>query len=204
MTGLCHFLAQGVIQTGIIAPVTMCSLCFVMLFVSAVLSSVALATSAPALEGHSNSPSSTLLSSPFLWGSATASYQVEGAFKEDGRGMTVWDEYSHTPGKVANDDNGDVATDHYHRYREDIELMKQMGINSYRLSLAWSRILPNGEGEINQAGIDHYNEVLDALEEAKIVPFVTLYHWDTPLALEDKYGGWLSDRMETCDYPLPF
>lgn len=146
---------------------------------------------------HSSTSSSIFSSSSFLWGSATASYQVEGAYQEDGRGMTVWDVYSHTPGKVANNDNGDIATDHYHRYIEDIQLIRDMGINSYRLSIAWSRILPNGEGEINQAGIDHYNKVLDALEEANIIPFVTLFHWDTPQALEDKYGGWLSDKMET-------
>lgn len=164
-------------------------------------SSLTLST-AVSLSTDTRSTSSSHFSqdSPFLWGSATASYQVEGAYQEDGRGMTVWDIYSHTPGKVANNDNGDIATDHYHRYREDIQLLQNMGINSYRLSLAWSRILPDGEGEINQAGIDHYNQVFDALDEANIIPFVTLFHWDTPQALEEKYGGWLSEKMETCKY----
>ena len=138
--------------------------------------------------------------SEFLWGSATASYQVEGAFNEDGRGMTVWDAFSHTPGKVANGDNGDVAVDDYHRFEEDIELMVKMGLNSYRFSIAWSRIFPDGEGSINQAGINHYNAVIDKLISANIVPFVTLFHWDTPLALEEKYGGWLNASMETCKW----
>lgn len=132
----------------------------------------------------------------FLWGSATASYQVEGAFREDGRGMTVWDKFSHTPGKVTNGDNGDIADDHYHRFAEDIEMMKKMGLKSYRFSIAWSRILPSGRGEINTKGIDHYNAVIDALVEADITPFVTLFHWDTPLALETEVGGWLNPDME--------
>jgi beta-glucosidase len=123
-------------------------------------------------------------------------FAVEGAYKEDGRGMTVWDSFSHTPGKVANGENGDVADDHYHLYKEDIRMMKEMGLGSYRFSIAWSRIQPNGEGEINQAGIDHYNAVIDSLVEAGITPFLTLFHWDTPLALEMKYGGWLNADME--------
>lgn len=135
--------------------------------------------------------------STFLWGSATASYQVEGAFNEDGRGMTVWDTFSHTPGKVSNGDNGDIADDDYHRFSEDIDLMSKLGLKAYRFSIAWSRIFPDGESDINQAGIDHYNAVLDKLVEADIVPLVTLFHWDTPLALETKYGGWLNDTMET-------
>jgi len=132
----------------------------------------------------------------FLWGSATASYQVEGAVHEDGRGDTVWDIFSHTPGKVANGDTGDVADDSYHRYQEDIDILKNMGLNSYRFSIAWSRIFPDGDGEINQAGVDHYNKVIDALVKADIVPFATLFHWDTPLALEARYGGWLSPEIE--------
>jgi hypothetical protein len=135
--------------------------------------------------------------SSFLWGSATASYQVEGAFDEDGRGMTVWDAFSHTPGKVSNGDNGDIADDDYHRFSEDIDLMSTMGLKAYRFSIAWSRIFPDGETDINQAGIDHYNAVLNKLVKANIVPLVTLFHWDTPLALESKYGGWLNDTMET-------
>jgi beta-glucosidase len=165
-----------------------------MIYLLGLLSSAAVASASPA-----SATSSLLSSSDFLWGSATASYQVEGAYEEDGRGRTVWDDYSHTPGKVANGDTGDVATDHYHRFKEDIQLIQDMGINSYRLSLAWSRIIPDGEGAVNRAGIDHYNEVFDALEEANIVPFVTLFHWDTPSVLEENYGGWLSDKMETCE-----
>lgn len=121
---------------------------------------------------------------------------VEGAFKEDGRGMTTWDTFSHTPGKVSNGDNGDVATDHYHLFKNDIKIMKEMGLDSYRFSIAWSRIQPDGEGDINQEGIDHYNEVINSLIKADIIPFVTLFHWDTPLALEEKYGSWLNVDME--------
>jgi hypothetical protein len=171
-----------------------------MIYLLSLLSSVAaVSTTSSAIPASS---SSLLSSSNFLWGTATASYQVEGAYQEDGRGRTVWDDYSHTPGKVANGDTGDVATDHYHRFREDLDLISAMGINSYRLSLAWSRLIPDGEGAVNQAGIDHYNEVFDALEERNIIPFVTLFHWDTPSGLEEKYGGWLSDKMETCE-PIP-
>lgn len=110
--------------------------------------------------------------------------------------MTTWDSFSHTPGKVANGENGDVAIDHYHLFRDDIKLMKEMGLGSYRFSIAWSRIQPDGEGAVNQAGIDHYNEVIDALVEAGITPFLTLFHWDTPVALETKYGSWLNADME--------
>lgn len=133
-------------------------------------------------------------------GAATAAYQIEGAYSEDGRGATVWDDFSHTPGKTANGDTGDVADNSYHLFHEDIKLMKEMGINSYRFSLSWSRIVPDGEGAINQAGIDHYNALIDALMTANITPYVTLYHWDTPLHLEQEYGGWLNKTMETCTY----
>jgi beta-glucosidase len=139
--------------------------------------------------------SAQLYPSWFMWGTATASYQVEGAWQEDGRGPSIWDTFSHTPGKVKNNDNGDVADDHYHRYMEDIALMQKMGVNSFRLSLSWSRILPSGEGQVNQKGIDHYNKVINALVAAKIEPLVTLFHWDLPQALEDKYGGWLNDSL---------
>jgi hypothetical protein len=133
----------------------------------------------------------------FLWGSATASYQVEGAYNEDGRGLTVWDSFSHTPGKTVNGETGDVADDQYHRFQADIQLIKAMGLNSYRFSIAWSRIFPEGKGNtVNQAGIDHYNALIDGLVAQKITPLVTLFHWDTPLALEQEYDGWLSPEIE--------
>jgi len=125
----------------------------------------------------------------FLWGCATAAYQIEGAVAEDGRGQTNWDVFSHTPGRVANDDTGDVACDSYHRFHEDIALMKQLGVRGYRMSIAWSRIFPDGHGTPNQKGIDYYNRVIDALLAAGITPYVTLFHWDLPQALP---GGWQS------------
>ncbi|MEG3145487.1 GH1 family beta-glucosidase [Sphingomonas sp. RT2P30] len=125
----------------------------------------------------------------FVWGCATASYQIEGAVAEDGRGQTNWDAFAHTPGRVANGDNGDVACDSYHRYREDIALLKQLGVRAYRMSIAWSRIFPDGRGTPNQKGVDYYNRVIDALLAADITPYVTLFHWDLPQALP---GGWQS------------
>jgi beta-glucosidase len=125
----------------------------------------------------------------FLWGSATASYQVEGAATEDGRGASIWDTFSHTPGKVANGDTGDVADDHFHRYKEDIALMKALGVKGYRFSIAWPRVFPQGVGAPNPKGLDFYKRMLDELANAGITPFCTLFHWDLPQALEDK-GGW--------------
>ncbi|KMS82561.1 GH1 family beta-glucosidase [Streptomyces flaveolus] len=125
----------------------------------------------------------------FLWGTATAAYQIEGAVAEDGRSPSIWDTFSHTPGKIANDDNGDVACDHYHRWREDIGLMGQLGVNAYRLSVAWPRVVPGGTGPANPKGLAFYDELVDALLEAGITPSVTLYHWDLPQALQDR-GGW--------------
>jgi beta-glucosidase len=125
----------------------------------------------------------------FLWGTATAAYQIEGAAAEDGRGPSIWDTYSHTPGKVAGNDNGDVACDHYHRWREDIGLMRRLGTNAYRLSVAWPRVMPGGDGPVNPKGLAFYDELIDALLEADITPSVTLYHWDLPQALQDR-GGW--------------
>jgi len=129
----------------------------------------------------------------FVWGVATASYQIEGAWDEDGKGESIWDRFSHTPGKVENGDTGDVACDHYHRWREDVALMKDLGLNAYRFSIAWPRILPEGRGTVSQAGIDFYSELVDALLAEGIEPFATLYHWDLPQVLEDQ-GGW-PDRM---------
>jgi beta-glucosidase len=125
----------------------------------------------------------------FIWGTATSSYQIEGAANEDGRGESIWDRFSKTPGKVNDGSNGDVACDHYHRYREDIALMKDLGVKAYRFSIAWPRILPNGRGEVVAKGLDFYDKVVDALLEAGIEPFVTLYHWDLPQVLQDE-GGW--------------
>jgi beta-glucosidase len=127
----------------------------------------------------------------FLWGSATASYQVEGAVHEDGRGTTIWDTFSHISGKTHNGDTGDVADDFYHLYSHDIQLMKEMGLKSFRFSVAWSRIFPNGTGAVNAKGLDFYQRLVDALLEAGIQPFCTLYHWDLPQTLQDK-GGWES------------
>jgi len=121
----------------------------------------------------------------FIFGCATASYQIEGAVKEGNRGLTIWDEFSHTKGKIYNDDNGDVACDSYHKYKEDIAILKELGFSSYRFSIAWSRIFPDGIGEVNQEGVDYYHEVLKELLNNGITPFVTLYHWDLPLALKD-------------------
>jgi beta-glucosidase len=125
----------------------------------------------------------------FLWGAATASYQIEGAPHEDGKGESIWDRFSHTPGKVSNGDTGDLACDHYHRWPQDVELMREMGLGAYRFSVAWPRILPEGRGAVNRAGLDFYDRLTDALLEKGIVPFVTLYHWDLPQALQDA-GGW--------------
>lgn len=139
----------------------------------------------------------------FIWGTATASYQVEGAVNEDGRGETIWDRFCRTPGKVRNGDTGDVACDHYHRYREDVALMKRLSTNGYRFSIAWSRLFPQGRGKLNRAGLDFYSRLVDELLAAGIAPAVTLYHWDLPQALQDA-GGWenrdTADRfVEYCD-----
>ncbi len=128
-------------------------------------------------------------SKDFIWGSATASYQIEGAAYEDGRGETVWDRFSHDKGKVFEGHNGDVACDHYHRYKEDVALMAQLGLKNYRFSVAWSRILPQGTGEVNQKGIDFYNRLIDELIAHGIRPFMTLFHWDLPSALQAR-GAW--------------
>ena len=127
--------------------------------------------------------------SDFLWGAATAAYQIEGAAREDGRGESIWDRFSHTPGLVRNGDTGDVACDHYHRYREDVALMADLGLGAYRFSVAWPRVLPDGTGRSNEAGLDFYDRLVDELLSRGLDPLVTLYHWDLPQALEDS-GGW--------------
>ncbi|RPH62668.1 MAG: beta-glucosidase [Chloroflexi bacterium] len=125
----------------------------------------------------------------FAWGAATASYQIEGGWNAGGKGASCWDRFAHTPGKILNSDTGDIACDHYHRWQEDVALMRQLGLKAYRFSVSWPRILPQGRGPVNQAGLDFYSHLVDALLEAGITPFVTLYHWDLPQALEDE-GGW--------------
>lgn len=127
----------------------------------------------------------------FVWGTATASYQIEGGVNLDGRAKSIWDTFSHTPGKVLNGDTGDVACDHYQRWAEDVALMKQLGVGAYRFSIAWPRILPQGTGQVNQPGLDFYSRLVDGLLEAGITPYVTLFHWDLPQALQDA-GGWPS------------
>lgn len=130
----------------------------------------------------------------FVWGSATASYQIEGAVAEDGRGESIWDRFCQSPGNILNGDVGDVACDHYHRYREDVALMKQLRHNGYRFSIAWPRVMPAGRGEVNAKGLDFYSRLVDELLEANIEPFVTLYHWDLPQKLQD-VGGWTNPEM---------
>jgi beta-glucosidase len=127
----------------------------------------------------------------FLWGTATAAYQVEGAVDEDGRGRSIWDTFSHTPGKVLHGDTGDIACDQYHRLEEDLDLMSELGIQAYRFSVAWPRIQPEGSGSANQPGLDYYRRLVDGLRERSIEPMLTLYHWDLPQTLEDA-GGWTS------------
>ena len=125
----------------------------------------------------------------FRWGSATAAYQIEGAVAEDGRGVSIWDTFSHTPGTVLGGDTGDVACDHYHRYREDVGLMAELGLHDYRFSVAWSRVLPTGSGEVDPRGLDFYSRLVDEILAKGIRPLITLYHWDLPQALQDA-GGW--------------
>ena len=125
----------------------------------------------------------------FTWGVATASYQIEGAATEDGRGESIWDRFSHTPGNVLNGDTGDIACDHYHRMNEDLDLLAWLGVDAYRFSIAWPRVMPDGTGDVNQVGLDFYDRLVDGLLQRGIRPFPTLYHWDLPQRLED-IGGW--------------
>jgi beta-glucosidase len=135
------------------------------------------------------SPEREVFPKSFVWGAATASYQIEGAWDEDGKGESIWDRFSHTPGNVHNNDTGDVACDHYHRWRDDVALMKALGLKAYRFSISWPRILPDGRGRVNQAGLNFYGGLVDALLDAGIAPYVTLYHWDLPQPLQNQ-GGW--------------
>ncbi len=134
---------------------------------------------------------SSAFPSTFLWGTATSSYQIEGAAHEDGRGQSTWDVFAATPGKTYHGETGEVADDHYHRMPQDVELMAQLGVSAYRFSLAWPRILPEGRGNINTRGLDFYDRLVDALLAKGIRPIATLYHWDLPVALYNE-GGWLN------------
>jgi beta-glucosidase len=124
----------------------------------------------------------------FLWGAATSAYQIEGAWDKDGKGESIWDRFAHTPGKIFNQDSGDVACNHYHRWAEDIELMKWLGLKAYRFSISWPRVLPYGRGKINQPGLDFYDRLVDGLLQAGITPMITLFHWDLPQVLQDEGG----------------
>lgn len=130
----------------------------------------------------------------FLWGCATAAYQVEGAATEDGRGPSIWDTFSHIPGKVHNNETGDVADDQYHRYKDDVQLLKWLGAKTYRFSVSWPRVFPEGSGQPNEKGIAYYERLVDELLANGIEPFCTLFHWDLPQTLQDRFGGWESRK----------
>src|ERR1700760_3950588 len=128
----------------------------------------------------------------FLWGTATSSYQIEGAVNEEGRGPSIWDRFAHIDGKIGDHSTADVANDHFHRYKEDVQLIKSLGAKAYRFSIAWPRVFPEGTGTPNPKGLDFYNRLVDELLAQGIAPFATLYHWDLPQSLEDRLGGWRS------------
>ncbi|MFB9057837.1 GH1 family beta-glucosidase [Mariniflexile ostreae] len=131
----------------------------------------------------------------FIWGTATSSYQIEGAADIDGKGPSIWDAFCSIPGKINQGDTGDVACNHYHKFKEDIQLMKDMGVKAYRFSIAWSRVMPTGKNTVNEKGVQFYSDLIDELLNAGIEPWVTLYHWDLPLALEMEEDGWLSENI---------
>ena len=130
----------------------------------------------------------------FIWGAATASFQIEGAWDEDGKSLSIWDEFCEQPEKIFDKSDGKIACDHYHRYREDVELMAAHGIRNYRFSVSWPRILPEGTGKVNEAGVAFYSRLIDCLLEHGIRPWLTIYHWDLPACLQRK-GGWLNEQM---------
>lgn len=127
----------------------------------------------------------------FVWGVATAAYQIEGGYREDGKGDSIWDVFSHERGKTVRGDTGDIACDHYHRYKEDVALMKELGVGAYRFSVAWTRIFPEGKGKVNEKGLEFYENLVDELLKNGIEPYMTLYHWDLPQKLFER-GGWLN------------
>jgi beta-glucosidase len=152
-------------------------------------------TSAPASRpDHAGLPASGFPKG-FLWGAATASYQIEGSPQADGKGPSIWDMMSRKEGAIAGGATGDVACDHYQRFREDVAMMKEMGLQAYRFSISWPRIFPDGTGKVNQAGLDFYSALVDELLAAGIAPFATLYHWDLPLALHHR-GGWMNREIK--------
>jgi beta-glucosidase len=140
-------------------------------------------------------------SQDFVWGAASAAYQIEGAWNEDGKGPSIWDEFSHWPGTIKNGDNGDVACDSYHLYMQDLQILQDMGLHAYRFSISWPRIFPEGDGKLNQKGLDYYDALVDAMLKKGITPYATLFHWDLPLSLHQR-GGWLARRTarEFADY----
>lgn len=140
----------------------------------------------------------------FVWGSATAAYQIEGAAFEGGRTACIWDTFCATEGKVKNGDDGTKACDHYHRFKEDVKLMKNLGLPAYRFSISWSRLLPTGRGDPNPEAVKFYGSLLDELNKAGIKPYATIYHWDLPQCLEDEYGGWLSRKVPQLALYIPY
>ncbi|MGA7957565.1 MAG: GH1 family beta-glucosidase [Xanthobacteraceae bacterium] len=151
------------------------------------------ASAKPIPQAAGEQPSSRLSKLPpdFLWGAATSAYQIEGAWNEDGKGESIWDRFAHTDGKIRNGDTGDIALDHYHRFKDDVQQIKALGARTYRFSISWPRIFPHGTGEANSKGLDFYDRLVDELLDNHIEPFATLYHWDLPQALQDS-GGWES------------
>jgi beta-glucosidase len=156
---------------------------------SAALGSLVTTTREAAAQSRENQRSVRSFPGGFLWGTATASYQIEGAWNEDGKGESIWDRFAHTPGKIKNNDTGDVALDHYHRYREDVQLIKALGGKTYRFSISWPRIFPEGTGAPNLKGLDFYSRLVDELLANDIEPFATLYHWDLPAHLRQRSSG---------------
>src|SRR5271170_1032310 len=160
-------------------------------FAKTITATAALATAAGPQAAFTQTPRTGSRGFPgnFVWGCATSAYQIEGAVEEDGRGPSIWDTFSHSPGKTFQGDTGDVADDTYHLYKEDVKLLKNLGVKGYRFSISWSRIFPAGTGHPNEKGLSYYEHVVDELLANNIVPYVTLYHWDLPQALP---GGWQS------------